>query len=127
MRKGHKTKVSLSNSIVYFDESKIETRKSTKNKSLIAEKINKTIAKMVSTEADETRITTAKKRRMSLNGTSIPTSVAIEKAKGHEKPTRKPNAPFQRIKADQVTYHDERLKDNTFVARVRYPELLRRL
>lgn len=94
-----------------------KTRKATENKNSLMEKFDNTVAKMVASEADEGRITTAKKRRMSLDGTAIPTSVAIEKAKGHQKMNRKPNAPFQRIKTDQVAYHDERLKDNTFVAR----------
>ncbi|KAI0647414.1 SRP40, C-terminal domain-containing protein, partial [Trametes meyenii] len=37
--------------------------------------------------------------------------------KGGKKP-RKSNTPFQRIKVDEVTYADERLKDNRFESRL---------
>ncbi|KAF8517605.1 SRP40, C-terminal domain-containing protein, partial [Hysterangium stoloniferum] len=36
--------------------------------------------------------------------------------KNGKKP-RKSNTPFQRIKADSVQFHDERLKDNAFVSK----------
>ena len=68
---------------------------------------------------DEDRITSTKRRRTSISGTAVSTAVSIEKPKGHEKEKRKPNVPFQRINTDEVTYHDARLKDNTFAARVR--------
>ncbi|GJJ12309.1 hypothetical protein Clacol_006550 [Clathrus columnatus] len=36
---------------------------------------------------------------------------------GHHKKPRKSNTPFQRIKAENIVFRDERLKDNTFLAR----------
>ncbi|KAI9507361.1 SRP40, C-terminal domain-containing protein, partial [Russula earlei] len=33
------------------------------------------------------------------------------------KTSRKPNAPFQRVSAHSVKYHDEKLKDNSFESR----------
>lgn len=32
---------------------------------------------------------------------------------------RKPQVPFQRVKVDEVTYVDDRLKSNAFVTKVR--------
>lgn len=66
---------------------------------------------------DENRLKATKKRRTSLSGDAVTTAVTLEKPKGHEKERRKSNTPFQRIKVDGINYHDERLKDNTFVAR----------
>jgi len=66
---------------------------------------------------DEDRIKSTKRRRTSISGAAISTATAIEKPKGHEKAKRKVNVPFQRIKADEVSYHDERLMDNTFAGR----------
>lgn len=37
---------------------------------------------------------------------------------GNKKP-RKSNTPFQRIKQEEVVFHDDRLKDNTYMARVK--------
>ena len=52
--------------------------------------------------------------------TSTPISNKIAKAKDGKpgKQPRKSNTPFQRIKIDGVTFADERLKDNSFAARV---------
>lgn len=35
-----------------------------------------------------------------------------------EKKKRVANAPFRRIKVEDATYHDERMRDNSFSARV---------
>ena len=51
-------------------------------------------------------------------GTSTPKSDLNENGKRKKQP-RKSNTPFQRIKADTVSFADERLKDNSFHARVR--------
>jgi hypothetical protein len=71
-----------------------------------------------SSKVDNTHVTATKRRRTSLDGSAIATAIAVEKPKGHDKGPRKSNTPFQRIKADYITFHDDRLKDNTFVARV---------
>jgi len=68
-------------------------------------------------KVDETRVTATKRRRTSLDGSAVTTAIAVDKPKGHEKGRRKPNTPFQRIKAEEITFHDQRLQDNTFVAR----------
>ena len=41
-----------------------------------------------------------------------------EKGKKNGKAPRKSNTPFQRIKVDGVTFANEKLKDNSFAARV---------
>ena len=53
-----------------------------------------------------------------IQGTSTPKSDLNENGKRKKQP-RKSNTPFQRIKADTVSFADERLKDNSFHARVR--------
>lgn len=92
--------------------------KTTKKTDSVAITSSELVANLESSKEDESRVTATKKRRTSLDGSAIATSVTVEKAKGHQKEKRKINTPFQRIKTDQVTFYDERLKDNTFVARV---------
>ena len=68
---------------------------------------------------DDSRVKATKRRRTDEDGSGVVTAAAVEKAKGHENPKgQRPKERFQRVKADQVTYHDERLKDNTFTGRV---------
>jgi hypothetical protein len=95
-----------------------KSKKESKKTKPVAEIISEPAPAPQSPKVDESRITTTKRRRVSLDGTAVATAITVERAKGHEKEKRKMNTPFQRIKSDQVTYHDERLKDNTFVARV---------
>ena len=76
----------------------------------------------------------AKRRRADEDGTAVVTAVVkvqIQKGNQDPKPTpngnaqgknkgpRKSNTPFQRIKADEISFVDERLKDNSFAAKVR--------
>ncbi|KAJ3483917.1 hypothetical protein NLI96_g5999 [Meripilus lineatus] len=53
------------------------------------------------------------------SGTATPTGTGLNgKANGKgAKPPRKANTPFQRVKAENVTFLDERLKDNSFESR----------
>ncbi|KZS90040.1 hypothetical protein SISNIDRAFT_458377 [Sistotremastrum niveocremeum HHB9708] len=62
----------------------------------------------------------AKKQRTSETGVSVPTKVVSDdrndsavKSKRGAGP-RKSNTPFQRIKAEEVVFHDARLQDNSF-------------
>ena len=68
---------------------------------------------------------------MDEEGTAVVTAVVVDKddepsaqngvAKNKENKNnakRKTNTPFQRIKADEITFADERLKDNSFAAKV---------
>jgi len=62
-----------------------------------------------------------KKRRANKEGTAVVTATATKTPGGNargDKASRKPNAPFQRVNANAVKYHDEKLKDNTFESRV---------
>ena len=82
-----------------------------------------------------------KRRRTGEDGASVPTAVAVNSApaqgssedttpqpsgsgsgknKGEGKKPKKTNTPFQRVKAEQVTFADPRLKDNRFESRVRF-------
>jgi len=79
--------------------------------------VTQTAAPVPVSKIDDARVTATKRRRTSLDGSAVATAITIDKPKGHEKERRKTNVPFQRIKAVDVTYHDDRLKDNTFVAR----------
>ncbi|KAF8509687.1 SRP40, C-terminal domain-containing protein [Gautieria morchelliformis] len=68
-----------------------------------------------------TTVRAAKKQRVSGSGNAVATAVAAETyspaPNQNGKRPRKSNTPFQRIKADAVEFHDDRLKDNGFVAR----------
>jgi len=79
--------------------------------------VDKAAAPVPMSKIDDARVTATKRRRTSLDGSGVATAITVDRPKGHEKERRKNNVPFQRIKADDVTYHDDRLKDNTFVAR----------
>ena len=69
-----------------------------------------------------------KKQRTSESGNAVITAVVTETTettparkqdgKANGKQPRKSNVPFQRIKADAVEFHHERLKDNAFIAKV---------
>ncbi|KAF9647617.1 hypothetical protein BDM02DRAFT_3145651 [Thelephora ganbajun] len=65
-----------------------------------------------------------KRRRTDEMGNSVVTSIiqqpkrSYPRQKGDGKgPPRKTNAPFSRIKVDEIKFSDERLKDNTFESR----------
>lgn len=81
---------------------------------------------------DGSTVRTTKKRRISESGKAVTTATMAETSsptpnqngKTNGKKPRKSNTPFQRIKADAVEFHDERLKDNAFVARVRVSTLI---
>ena len=76
--------------------------------------------------SESTTARTTKKRRISESGNAVATAIATETSspapnqsgKANGTKPRKSNTPFQRVKADAVEFHDERLKDNAFVARV---------
>lgn len=92
--------------------------------------------------ASKEEVSVTKKRRTDEEGASVTTAVHINventtvkfngaqngtsKSSGDGKKPRKQNTPFQRIKAEQVTFQDERLKDNSFESRVRYSCRLKR-
>lgn len=86
---------------------------------------------VVSTTSNSTPVRATKKQRISESGNAIATTIIKEispppqlDAKVNGKKPRKSNTPFQRIKADAVEFHDERLKDNAFMARVCRLQLL---
>lgn len=89
-------------------------------------------------EVSKEQVSVTKKRRTDKEGASVPTAVSVnvqnldatpassgdvngneKKRNGEGKKPRKANTPFQRVKADQVTFADPRLKDNRFESRVR--------
>ena len=77
-------------------------------------------------------VSVTKKRRTDEEGASVPTAIHVNTVQESVKPNgaqnggknkngnekRKMNTPFQRVKVDQITYTDERLKDNRFESRV---------
>lgn len=93
-------------------------------------------------------IKTTKKRRLSESGQAVITAVDEETSKtplrgsnqnetynvngnnnaimtptngnNNNKKPRKSNTPFRRVKLEEVEFHDDRLKDKTFMARVSF-------
>jgi hypothetical protein len=62
-----------------------------------------------------------KKRRANEEGAAVTATTTAKTLAGDArggKASRKPNAPFQRVKAEAVDYHDEKLKDNSFESQV---------
>jgi hypothetical protein len=61
-----------------------------------------------------------KKRRANEEGKAVvvATTITLVGDTRGGKASRKPNAPFQRVKVEAATYDDERLKDNSFESRV---------
>jgi hypothetical protein len=74
-------------------------------------------------------VRTTKKRRVNEEGIAVVASITVktlaDDSRG-SKASRKPNVPFQRVKAHAANYYDEKLKDNSFESRVClvYPVLL---
>jgi len=114
------------------EESEVEEKAAVKSEKKPKAQLNKGAAPPPAKQNGQSKpkpdnVVVTKKRKTLESGTSVPTAVGVTEENGQNeqngangkagKKPRKMGTPFQRIKAEEITFADNRLKDNTFAAR----------